>query len=447
MAGLRTPAVAGSFYPRDPAVLRADIDRLLAEAPARQGVLPKAVIVPHAGYVYSGPTAAAAYKALAPGRDIYRRVVLLGPAHRVALRGLALPAADSFATPLGEIAVDTALAGRLRGLPQVSINAPAHAPEHSLEVQLPFLQRVLSDFTLLPLVVGDASPAEVAAVLQAVWGGPETLIVISSDLSHFLPYAEAQRADRATVAEILQGEATLGHEEACGATPVNGLMLALRDLDLEAVLIDLRNSGDTAGDRERVVGYASLLFEPREPGLEARLGDTLLQLARASITDAVGGLADWPPPCAALDEPGATFITLTRNGRLRGCIGSLEARRSLRLDVIENAKAAALRDPRFPPLHADELAAVKLEVSLLSAPVVLPVADEAAGWAAVRPGVHGVILEYRGRRATFLPQVWEQLPSARDFFAHLKEKAGLAADFWSGEITLSRYTVQKWRER
>jgi len=260
---IRRPAVAGTFYPADPASLCGAVDRLLAavDLPAASpAAVPKALIVPHAGYIYSGPTAAAAYARLRPAAASIRRVILLGPAHRVPVRGLALPGVRAFATPLGTVAIDEAAAAAARALPQVVESADVHAFEHSLEVQLPFLQRVLPDFTLLPLVVGDATGATVATVLDALWGGPETLVVVSSDLSHYHAYRDAQAIDRATAQRVLDLAADLDHEEACGATPVNGLLLAARRRGLAVELLDLRNSGDTAGDRGRVVGYAAFGF-------------------------------------------------------------------------------------------------------------------------------------------------------------------------------------------
>ena len=260
MHDVRPAAVAGSFYPDAPARLAAQVRAFLAGAANPKGAPPKAVIVPHAGYVYSGPVAAAAYARLAPLRGIVTRVVLLGPTHRVPVRGLAVPRARAFATPLGEIALDAAAIQHASALIQVVVDDGAHAAEHALEVQLPFLQSVLGPFVLVPLAVGYATPDDVAAVLDALWGGPETLIVVSSDLSHYHEYAEARRIDRETADAVLALSPNLDHDQACGATPINGLLLCARRRGLEPALLDLRNSGDTAGDRMRVVGYASFAF-------------------------------------------------------------------------------------------------------------------------------------------------------------------------------------------
>ncbi len=259
MQSIRPAAVAGMFYPGNPAELARDVDIMLAGTDP-QPLRPKALIAPHAGYVYSGAVAASAYILLRPVAHEIRRVVLLGPTHRVAVRGLALPGTTGFDTPLGTVAIDADAVRQIAGLPQVTTSARVHEQEHSLEVHLPFLQTVLPDFKLLPLAVGMASPEEVAEVLEILWGGDETLIVISSDLSHFLPYDLARETDSETARTILALRQPVSHEQACGGTPVNGLILAARHHHLTAHLLDLRNSGDTAGGRERVVGYGAFAF-------------------------------------------------------------------------------------------------------------------------------------------------------------------------------------------
>jgi hypothetical protein len=303
MSTIRSPAVSGLFYPAEAAQLARDVRSMLGTArrfelnpnghgkdvhtdnksrharsphpnplplageganePLREFHV-KALIVPHAGYIYSGPIAASAYTALHDIAPRIRRVVLLGPTHRVAVRGLALPGVDAFATPLGIVQVDAEAAQTIAYLPQVTVSPQAHAQEHSLEVQLPFLQTVLTDFKLLPLAVGMASAEEVAEVLELLWGGEETLIVVSSDLSHYLPYASAKRMDTSSAQRILDLQQLDSHEQACGATPINGLLLAAQRHRLTAHLLDLRNSGDTAGSRDGVVGYASFAFTGEE---------------------------------------------------------------------------------------------------------------------------------------------------------------------------------------
>ncbi len=264
MHDVRRAAVAGAFYPGDEAALRASVRDCLAGAVAPRrpdAPPPKALIVPHAGYVYSGVVAASAYARLIPGRRAIRRVVLLGPAHRVPVRGLVLTSVRAFATPLGEVEIDREAAAVALALPQVSAGNAVHEREHALEVQLPFLQTVLDDFRIVPLAVGDAPDDDVAEVIEALWGGADTLIVVSSDLSHYHGYADARAIDRSSADAILALTPSLGHAQACGATPVNALLLCARRHGLVPELVDLRNSGDTAGDRSRVVGYAAFAFE------------------------------------------------------------------------------------------------------------------------------------------------------------------------------------------
>lgn len=262
MPRIRPAAVAGAFYPEEPARLRRIVEECLAgAAPHPEVRVAKALIAPHAGYVYSGPVAGSAYAELATRSRAIRRVVLLGPAHRVAFRGLAVPGVDAFATPLGAVPIDAEAREQALALPQVLVSDRAHASEHSLEVQLPFLQYLLGDFALLPLVVGEASAEEVAEVIETLWGGEETLIVVSSDLSHYHDYESAQRLDRASSRAIAQLDAAaLDSEQACGHRPIEGLLLAARRHGLRCTTLDLRNSGDTAGPRDRVVGYGAYAF-------------------------------------------------------------------------------------------------------------------------------------------------------------------------------------------
>jgi AmmeMemoRadiSam system protein B len=256
---VRFPAVAGTFYPASRFELDALVTSLLSDA--RSGAStrrPKALVVPHAGYVYSGPVAASAFARLAPHGETIRRVVLVGPAHRVRVEGLVSPGVSHLRTPLGDVVVDLEA---LSATPEIAANPAAHAREHSLEVELPFLQKVASGAKVVPIAVGAEGAATVARVIESLWGGPETLIVISSDLSHYLPYDDARAADRRTADRVLALDPRpLAGEDACGATGINGMLVAARGRKLEVELVDLRNSGDTAGSRHEVVGYGAFAF-------------------------------------------------------------------------------------------------------------------------------------------------------------------------------------------
>ncbi len=262
---VRPAAVANLFYPGDARELERMIHTLLADAaPAVTQPMPnpEAIIVPHAGYIYSGLTAAFAYATL--NRTSIRRVAVFGPAHRVAFHGMAVPSSSAFATPLGAIPIDHDLLNQVRNLPGVEINDDAHAEEHALEVQLPFLQVVLNDFSLLPICIGLTDPAPVAAAIELIRGEAETLIIISSDLSHYHPYSEARRRDLATIEQIRAMQPPLDHQQACGATGINAMLSVARRHQLDVSLLDYRNSGDTAGDKQRVVGYSALALDQRE---------------------------------------------------------------------------------------------------------------------------------------------------------------------------------------
>ncbi len=467
MSSVRTPAVAGMFYPEQASDLATTVQRLLAGAVLRADLAPppKAIIAPHAGYVYSGPGAASAYARLRPLADRVRRIVLIGPCHRVAVRGLAVPSVDAFATPLGAVPLDRAAIDDLLTLPQVHEHDAAHAPEHALEVQLPFLQQLIPDFVLIPIVVGHATPADVAEVLDRLWGGDETLIVVSSDLSHYLPYDAARVLDAATCRAIEHLDASaIGEDQACGRLPLLGLIEVAKRRGLSVETLDLRNSGDTAGDRRRVVGYGAWALQAATPAdgqrppeteerapaavdhpraLLSRYGATLLQLAAASIRH--GLVTGAPLPVSADDYPEplrrhvASFVTLYHQGELRGCVGSARACRPLVEDVSANAFASAFRDSRFPALTADEQDQLSLSVSLLTDPAPMTFTDEADLLAQLRPGIDGLIIDCDRARSLFLPQVWQSLPEPRQFLAHLKRKAGLRTNDWPPDLVAARF--------
>jgi len=263
MQNTRPAAVAGLFYPALPSVLAEMVNNDLAQASTpNQFILPKALIVPHAGYIYSGPIAASAYRYLSPISHIIKRVIIIGPSHRVGFKGVALSSADYFETPLGDIPIDNVAQSKLTDIAGVEIMDLAHAAEHSLEVQLPFLQQALDSFSIVPIVTGDASPQLIENVIAALWGGPETLFIISSDLSHYHDYQTAQQLDKSTSQAVIDLNYHNVHSyNACGYVSIRGLLKFAHKHPLKPSIIDLRNSGDTAGSKDSVVGYGAYIFE------------------------------------------------------------------------------------------------------------------------------------------------------------------------------------------
>ncbi|MEO5362771.1 MAG: AmmeMemoRadiSam system protein B [Magnetococcus sp. DMHC-8] len=445
---VRQPAVAGSFYPGDPGGLRTMVRQLLERAPADHPP-PCAMVAPHAGYIYSGYTAACAYRTLPrAAADRPLRVFVLSPSHRVPLEGVSVGNYRAYLTPLGEVEIDQEPVARLAALPDVSRDTLSHQHEHALEVHLPFLQETVGHFRLVPMVFGRISGGHLADLLSRVWQ-PGDLLVASTDLSHFHTYDEARRLDSHCLEAMTAiNPLAMAKTEACGNTGVCALLEMARRHRWRSVMADYRNSGDTAGGKDRVVGYASCLFYPPDAPSRVAAPPSLPALARSHLTRVLRGeaglqaevlmgqMAEWA-------NPGACFVTLTKQGQLRGCIGSLQAHRPLAVDVLENSLAAALHDPRFPPVTAGELAELQVEVSILTPAQPFPYTDGEDLLRRLQPGVHGVILSRGGRRATFLPQVWEQLPDPQQFLQHLCLKAGLGRDCWRDKPDIAVYTVQK----
>ncbi|MDC0196192.1 AmmeMemoRadiSam system protein B [Gammaproteobacteria bacterium] len=465
---IRPPALAGTFYPSDPKELSAAVEYFLDKADKIFGSainVPKAIIVPHAGYIYSGLTAAAAYNRLHLGREVIKRVIILGPCHRVAINGLALPNTETFQTPLGNIHLDKDAMKSITDLEYVKIFNETHAEDHSIEVHLPFLQKILTEFKLLPLIVGDTEPEKVAKVLEILWGGPETLIIISSDLSHYLNYNEAKILDGQTSKAIEQMDLhALRHDQACGRHSIKGLLMLAKSKSLSVTTADTRNSGDTAGSKDRVVGYGSWYFDETNSINSRNInddnfltnyimtehGNALIRFAASSILSALipsskaahSTLIQHNP---VLNKPGASFITLNKLGQLRGCIGSIQAWQPLIKDIEGNARKAAFEDPRFPQITLTEIESGKIEisVSILSLQTPIHFCNEADLIDQLRPGIDGVVLKDGARHnAVFLPSVWKQLPDPKQFLNRLKYKAGLPENYWSNTLRTWRYTTE-----
>lgn len=485
---VREPAVAGLFYPKDPAELSRVIDACLAAAKVGppDGEL-KALICPHAGYPYSGPVAAFAYKLLA-GRS-YDTVIVMGPSHYAAFHAVAVPDAEIYRTPLGDVLIAD-MAKKLASLrpfaldpfclvqrpdwwPQASRSAPdedkADTWEHSVEVQVPFLQRTLKNFKLVPVVFGEVAPLAAAqALLQVI--DDRTLIVASSDLSHYDTYANAQKRDRRCIEAICRLDPdAVGDEDACGHAPIRTLLYIAKQRGWQARLLDYRNSGDTTGDKSRgVVGYAAIAFyapasgsvtapaagpiaAPAAAQFTAADRRYLLDLARKTVREAAA-TGQVPEVSADGLAPKFTaakgcFVTLTKRGELRGCIGYILPQGPLYRAVVENARNAAIRDPRFPAVRPGEVDQLEIEISVLTEPLPLFFSSPEDLLPKLQPGVDGVVLQIGSREATYLPQVWEQIPGKVDFLNNLAEKAGCEPSAWRQPGTsVFIYHVESFKE-
>jgi len=437
----RPAAVAGMFYPGEAEELRRTVRKHLDAAKPEELGDVRALVAPHAGYPYSGPVAAFGFKAI-EGRH-YDTVIIMAPSHRYPLRGASIPNVEGYETPLGTVPLSP-LADALRREEVFDDVPDAHAEEHSIEVELPFLQVVLGEFELVPILVGDAdAEAMAAAILKHL--DDTTLIIASSDLSHYAPYDVAKQFDGFTVQTIAEEDSELIELcQACGKTPIATLLRIARAKGWHPHVLDVRNSGDTAGDKSRVVGYCSVAFtkeaEPFQPPersskpLDEDEQKTLLELARASLEAAAKGQPAPAPDESKLTDNlrrrGGAFVTLTKHGELRGCIGHILPYDTLYESVIQNAAAAALQDPRFPRVREEELDEIHVEVSVLTVPRRLTASSPDELLKKLEPGKDGVYLVVGPYTSTYLPQVWDNLPDKADFMARLSVKAGLRADTW-----------------
>jgi AmmeMemoRadiSam system protein B/AmmeMemoRadiSam system protein A len=466
---VRQPVRAGSFYPADPAELARMIDRLTKKAQETKVRLPrnkalKALIMPHAGYVYSGWTAAHASFVLAKNR--FSKVILMGPDHRIGIKNGAICDVAAYQTPLGRINLHPD-ANRLRQQSALFRSLPVSVDrEHSLEVILPFLQSYLGQFELVPIMVGRADVSPLTAAIDALMDA-NTLLVVSSDLSHFLGYADARALDRETVAAIMElnpPRLTGKENRACGLWPLLVLMELAKRNQWQPLLLHYSNSGDTAGGRSRVVGYTTIAFFGDQPmdnkpdsqsSFTEEQGQALVSLARHTISaklDRSLAEAESAAQSPAVQDENfqlhyGTFVTLKIKGQLRGCIGNLTSEETVWEGVKRNAVNAAFHDPRFSPLTAKELDQTEIEVSILTEPRPLEYRDGNDLILKLRAHVDGVIIRKGHASATFLPQVWEQLPSPDEFLSHLCMKAGLPSDAWKDqELEVLTYQVQYFEE-
>ncbi len=463
-ANIRKPQYAGKFYPAEAEKLRRVIADYYAQVRDTEAATPsnkslKALILPHAGYPYSGPTAA--HAGLVLQDSDFDKVILLGPDHRTGITNAAISSAAAYQTPLGRVRLHPD-ADKLRRHRDVFRSIPAaDKKEHAIEVILPFLQVFLRDFQIVPIVMG---PGDVQVYTDAISAAYDssTLLVASSDLSHYLSYEKANKRDRQTIEMIMNLDASAiaaDKNRACGTIPIQILLHMAKARNWQPVLLDYANSGDTAGPRRQVVGYAAIAFYGEEvmtqsSRISEEKGKILVELARKSIAERLGAESQGREGLQEklsdefFDSRRGTFVTLTKNGQLRGCIGSLVPDNPIREGVKENAVNAAFHDPRFPELSRKELDQIRIEVSLLSEPRPLDYKDADDLLQKIRPHTDGVILKKGMHSATFLPQVWEQLPEKEMFLSQLCMKAGLSADAWKkGDLEILTYQVQYFEEQ
>ncbi len=447
MTTTRQPAVAGRFYPGQPGALASEVVALLEGAPVAPEP-PLAVISPHAGYAFSGRLTA---RALAATRDATPgAIAVLSPSHRHAFDGIAAPSQDAFALPTCTLRIDTATRDALIAGGLIHVEDAAHDQEHGVEVQLPVLHALHPGVPVLPLVVGRADNAQVAALVDALPEG--TLIVLSSDLSHFLTRDAAQAKDARTAERLETGAAPdLRPEEACGARAIAGFFTSRLAEGTRLTRLAMANSGEVTGDDSRTVGYGAWAITAGEAacldlGQRRRLLRTGREVLASSLSRGKPPLIDtasFPPP---LQTYGASFVTLEQKGRLRGCIGSLKAHRPLVEDVALNIQKSAFEDPRFNPLKERELDRTSIKIAILSPARRMTFADQEDLESQLVRERDGLILRDAGRAGTFLPMVWEKLPDPRAFVEALKVKAGLPKDHWSDTLTIDRFHAETFAE-
>ncbi len=463
----RKPAYAGSFYPETRSELTSMIKQLTGRVKQTHTQQPphtslKALIMPHAGYMYSGLTSA--HISLVLKENQFKRVIVMAPDHRVGFTGGAVSDVDAYETPLGRIPLDQDAATLRDNNSLFQANPYSDRIEHSVEVVLPFLQYYLKNFELIPIVLGHDSDLanRVTAALDPLTD-KNTLLVASSDLSHYLPYPEAVAGDRETIKMILDlnaGNLLTRENAACGRIPILVVINLARRHGWHPTLLHYSNSGDMSGDRSRVVGYAAIAFygglsmqntSDSSQALKNHQGQALIKLARQTIAEKLGKKSISVDPMtlddSAFQAHRGTFVTLTIDKQLRGCIGNLDAGESILAGIKCNAINAAFHDPRFSPLNAHELDQVDIEVSILTEPEPLEYGNSKELLSKLRPHTDGVILRKGSASATFLPQVWEQLPRPEQFLSHLCMKAGLPGDDWKkSRLEIMTYQVQYFEE-
>lgn len=446
MNKVKPSAVAGKFYTSGKEELVAQIETFSKNFSNHYEYRSRAVIVPHAGYYYSGMLAYSGIKHLK--KDV-KNVFIIAPTHYVGFEGLALSKYESWETPLGEIEVSREINNQIiKKFYYSDFLDEAFESEHSVEVQVPFIQSILPGAKIIPILVGQVENEKISKLIDYFWDDKENAFVISSDLSHFLPAKEARKVDNLTAEMIETADVEkFNREQACGSGGVCGLTGFVKDRGFSLVRVGMYNSGDVTGDNSKVVGYGSwFLYEGGKTHfIKKYFSDLLMKICKKSI---LAGIEDKEPDLdyeempPVLFEKGACFVTLEKHGSLRGCIGSIVAHQSLIEDLVKNAYNAAFSDPRFMPVEADEFNDLSIAISLLSAPEKMTFKDEDDLLTQIVQGEDGIIIKDGMHQAVYLPSVWEQLPDKKMFLNSLKQKAGLSATHFSETFEAFRYKTE-----
>lgn len=435
---IKQPSVAGTFYSGDKNVLEAQINEFKKESINTYKMPTRAVIVPHAGLIYSGRLA---YEGISQLDKNIKNIFIFAPAHRVAIEGLGTTSYDAWKTPLGEIEINKTIVKELLDKFGLKVTDEALAPEHAIEVELPFVQTEFKNVKIIPILMGKVEPEKVYEIISHYYTNPENGFIISSDLSHYLPDETAMRVDAFTAQHIencISDDFT--HELACGATGILGLMKFAGGNNYSLIRIDMTNSGAVTADKERVVGYGSwFLYEgERNEFIKKNYSEFILNLCRDAIKNRNESFSNVPYP-QVFSEFGAVFVTLEKGGNLRGCIGSIIPQRALIRDIITNARNAAYSDPRFNPVDKSEIKDLSIAVSLLSIPKPMTFKDEEDLLSQIRQNVDGIIIRDGNYQAVYLPSVWEQIPDKQMFLNSLKVKAGMKPDHFSKTFEAYRF--------
>lgn len=442
MKKIRPTAAAGRFYTSNKSELNAQLDSFFENAKTECNYKSRAVIVPHAGYEYSGQLAAQGFEYL---DKRVKNLFIIGPPHYVPVKNVVLSSCEIWDTPLGEIFVNQAINQELVEKFGCEFEDAAFADEHSLEVQIPFVLKKFKNVKIVPILASNSD--KVKKIIEYYWQNPENGFVISSDLSHFYPSDEAKKIDAITAEMIeLKQVEEFNHQQACGAVGVLALTNFAKSKNFSLIRIGLMNSGDVTGDNSRVVGYGSwFLYEgEKNEFIKKYYSDYVIDVCKTSILAGLNneGVPKINKPPAVFNELGACFVTLEKKGDLRGCIGSIIAHRPLINDLVRNAQSSAFSDPRFHPLREEEFDELSIDVSLLSTPEKMEFKDEADLLEQIKPYVDGIIIKDGGYQSVYLPSVWEQLPDKKLFLESLKIKAGMHPKHFSQTFEALRFTTQ-----